>query len=161
MNHFLNIKYIFVHLFISSNTKKATSPFMLVIFHINVSLSYWEFPQIYFILWIHTYHCAEDRPCCKFLPKDRILISAVILASASSSSWVRGRSRWAPLRLRGASWRSCKRRLVFLVCSLVDCRTDFRAKERWNTQLKADPSQALSSYDAIFCLWCDGLYMDN
>lgn len=59
-----------------------------------------------------------------------MLASAVIFASASSSSCVRGRSRWAPLRRRGASWRSCKRRLVFLVCSLVDCRTDFRAKER-------------------------------
>lgn len=58
-----------------------------------------------------------------------MLISAVILASASSSSCVRGRSRWAPLRRRGASCRSCRRRLVFLVCSLVDCRTDFRANE--------------------------------
>lgn len=65
----------------------------------------------------------------KFSPKDLMLISAVILASASSSSWVRGRSRWAPLRRRGASCRSCRRRFVFLVCSLVDCRTDFRAKE--------------------------------
>lgn len=58
--------------------------------------------------------------------------SAVILASASSSSWVSGRSRWAPLRRRGASWRSCRRRLVFRVCSLVDCRTDFRAKKKKN-----------------------------
>lgn len=67
------------------------------------------------------------------LPKDRMLSSAVILASASSSSCVRGRSRWAPRRLRGASWRSCKRKLVFRVCSLVDWRTDFRAKEwRWH-----------------------------
>lgn len=59
-----------------------------------------------------------------------MLISAVILASASSSSCVRGWSRWAPLLLRGASWRSCKRRLVLRVCSLVDCRTDFRAEVR-------------------------------
>lgn len=75
----------------------------------------------------------------RFSPRDRTLTSAVILASASSSSWVRGRSRWAPLRLRGASWRSCKRRLVFLVCSLVDCRTDFRATEQ---QIRnGDPTQ--------------------
>lgn len=72
-----------------------------------------------------------------FSPSDRMLISAVIFASASSSSWVRGRSRWAPRRLRGASWRSCKRRFVFRVCSLVDCRTDFRAiQELRNAVLK-------------------------
>ena len=64
-----------------------------------------------------------------FLPSDLTLTSAVILASAKSSSWVSGRSWWAPRRLLGASCRNCSRMLVLRVCSLVDWRTDLRTVE--------------------------------
>lgn len=94
-------------------------------------------------LFSNSHYCGEAENT--FSPKDLMLTSAVILASASSSSCVRGRSRWAPLRRRGASCRSCRRRLVFLVCSLVDWRTDFRASEHKTRQKNSHISQNWSS----------------
>lgn len=77
--------------------------------------------------WRSHTHTRDDVSAA--VPSDRMLISAVSLASASSSSCVSTCSLRVPFLFLGASfWRSCSRWFVFRVCSLVDLRTDLRTE---------------------------------
>lgn len=95
----------------------------------------------------HTLAMMSRDDVSAVVPSDRTFISAVSLASASSSSCVSTCSFRVPFLFLGAScWRSCRRWFVLRVCSLVDLRTDLRTEG----EEKKRPSMQICCLDNSF-----------